>query len=167
MTRTAKIHSAKRTHHLPFAPWTVALLAVCFVGRTLAAPDTQYHANNSGMSLLDFEYAQKVRQVFKDGTSDMVSLDAMISSTAGHYNQINDQVTFIDNHDMPRFQGAGASGRPLEQALAFTLTSRGVPATSRSAPAARCRHLPSLPARSPSGNSPRRSRRRRSRMSGR
>ena len=23
-----------------FAPWTVALLALCFVGRTLAAPDT-------------------------------------------------------------------------------------------------------------------------------
>src|SRR5262249_51540879 len=42
--------------------------------------------------------------------------------------QVNDQVTFIDNHDMARFQVSGASGRPLEQALAFTLTSRGVPA---------------------------------------
>jgi glycosidase len=91
-------------------------------------PANHYHANNSGMSLLDFEFAQTVRQVFKDGTANMASLDAMISSTSTQYNQVNDQVTFIDNHDMPRFQNAGASNRPLEQALAFTLTSRGVPA---------------------------------------
>jgi glycosidase len=91
-------------------------------------PANQYHANNSGMSLLDFEFAQTVRQVFKDGTAGMTSLDSMISSTATQYSQVNDQVTFIDNHDMPRFQNAGASLRPLEQALAFTLTSRGVPA---------------------------------------
>lgn len=80
------------------------------------------------MSLLDFEFAQTVRQVFKDGSADMTALDAMISSTASQYNQVIDQVTFIDNHDMARFQLDGASGRPLEQALAFTLTSRGVPA---------------------------------------
>jgi glycosidase len=91
-------------------------------------PANQYHANNSGMSLLDFEFAQTVRQVFRDGTASMTSLDSMISSTATQYNQVNDQVTFIDNHDMPRFQSSGASNRPLEQALAFTLTSRGVPA---------------------------------------
>jgi glycosidase len=125
--------------HMPFG-WQKNLMASVlaykpvfsfgewFLGPGEVDPANQYHANNSGMSLLDFEYAQKVRQVFKDGTSDMVSLDAMISSTAGQYNQINDQVTFIDNHDMPRFQATGASGRPLEQALAFTLTSRGVPA---------------------------------------
>jgi glycosidase len=91
-------------------------------------PNNHFFANNSGMSLLDFEFAQKVRQVFKDGTSDMVSLNQMISDTAGQYAQVGDQVTFIDNHDMARFQVAGASGRKLEQALAFTLTSRGVPA---------------------------------------
>jgi hypothetical protein len=91
-------------------------------------PANQYHANNSGMSLLDFEFAQKVRQVFQEGTADMTGLDSMISATASHYAQVNDQVTFIDNHDMARFQVAGASGRKLEQAVAFTLTSRGVPA---------------------------------------
>jgi hypothetical protein len=52
----------------------------------------------------------------------------MLTDTASQYKQVNDQVTFIDNHDMPRFQVAGANGRKLEQALAFTLTSRGVPA---------------------------------------
>jgi glycosidase len=91
-------------------------------------PANHYFANKSGMSLLDFEFAQKVRQVFKDGTSDMTSLNTMISDTSSQYNHVNDQVTFIDNHDMARFQVSGANNRKLEQALAFTLTSRGVPA---------------------------------------
>jgi len=87
-----------------------------------------YFANRSGMSLLDFQFAQKVRQVFKDGTANMTSLNQMVSDTAAQYAHVGDQVTFIDNHDMPRFQVSGANGRKLEQALAFTLTSRGVPA---------------------------------------
>lgn len=99
-----------------------------FLSENEVDPANHYFANRSGMSLLDFQFAQKVRQVFKDGSSDMTSLNAMLGDTAGQYKQVNDQVTFIDNHDMPRFQVAGANGRKLEQALAFTLTSRGVPA---------------------------------------
>ena len=99
-----------------------------FLGANEVDPANHYFANKSGMSLLDFEFAQKVRQVFKDGSADMNSLYTMITDTASQYAQVNDQVTFIDNHDMARFQVAGASNRKLEQALAFTLTSRGVPA---------------------------------------
>jgi len=99
-----------------------------FLGSGQTDSANWYHANNSGMSLLDFEFAQTVRDVFQTGNSNMTNLDAMISSTASQYNQVNDQVTFIDNHDMGRFQVSGASPRKLEQALAFTLTSRGVPA---------------------------------------
>jgi glycosidase len=91
-------------------------------------PANHYFANASGMNVLDFEFAQKVRQVFMDGSSDMNSLYSMITSTASEYNHVSDEVTFIDNHDMPRFQLAGAPTRKLEQAVAFTLTSRGVPA---------------------------------------
>lgn len=99
-----------------------------FLSPNESDPANQYFANTSGMSLLDFEFAQKVRQVFKDGSADMVSLDSMVSGTATKYSQVNDMVTFIDNHDMDRFTVAGASNRKTEQALAFTLTSRGVPA---------------------------------------
>jgi glycosidase len=125
--------------HMPFG-WQKNLMATVlgykpvfsfgewFLGPGEVDPANQYHANNSGMSLLDFEFSQTVRQVFQAHSADMTALDAMISSTASQYNQVNDQVTFIDNHDMARFQLAGASLRPLEQALAFTLTSRGVPA---------------------------------------
>lgn len=99
-----------------------------FLGANEVDPNNHAFANESGMSLLDFRFAQKVRQVFRDGTDTMVGLDAMIGGTATDYVQVSDQVTFIDNHDMDRFQTAGANNRKLEQALAFTLTSRGVPA---------------------------------------
>lgn len=125
--------------HMPFG-WQKTLMSYIhgykpvfsfgewFLGVGEVDPANHYHANRSGMSLLDFQYAQKVRQVLKDGSADFTSLDATISATATQYTQVNDQVTFIDNHDMPRFQVTGASGRKLEQALALTLTSRGVPA---------------------------------------
>lgn len=99
-----------------------------FLGENEVDPANHYFANRSGMSLLDFQFGQKVRQVFKDGTADMVGLNQMLTDTAAQYTQVNDQVTFIDNHDMPRFKTAFANNRKLEQALAFTLTSRGVPA---------------------------------------
>lgn len=100
-----------------------------FLGADEVDPNNSAFANTTGMSLLDFQYAQRVRQVLRDSTTKtMVDLDAMISSTASQYTQVNDQVTFVDNHDMDRFPVTGASGRKLEQALALTITSRGVPA---------------------------------------
>jgi len=99
-----------------------------FLGENEVDPANHYFANRSGMSLLDFQFGQKVRQVFKSGTHDMTSLHQMITDTASQYHHVNDQVTFIDNHDMDRFHVSGASTRRLEQAVAFTLTARGVPA---------------------------------------
>jgi glycosidase len=125
--------------HMPFG-WQKSLMSYIhgykpvftfgewFLGENEVDPANHYFANRSGMSLLDFQFAQKVRQVFKDGSANMTALNQMVSDTASQYYHVGDQVTFIDNHDMPRFQVAGASGRKLEQALAFTLTSRGVPA---------------------------------------
>lgn len=99
-----------------------------FLGVDETSSDNVNFANNSGMNLLDFAYAQEVREVFKDKSETMKDLNSIISSTGTSYNYINNMVTFIDNHDMDRFQVAGASTRPTEQALALTLTSRGVPA---------------------------------------
>ena len=99
-----------------------------FLGENEVDPAYHDFANTSGMSLLDFQFGQRVRQVFRNGSKNMVDLDAMLDASAAQYQQAIDQVTFIDNHDMDRFQVTGASGRKLEQALALTLTSRGVPA---------------------------------------
>ncbi len=99
-----------------------------FLGPDETSPDNVKFANSSGMNLLDFAYAQEVREVFKDKSETMTDLNTMLESTASSYNYIHNMVTFIDNHDMDRFQAAGSSTRPTEQALALTLTSRGVPA---------------------------------------
>ena len=97
-------------------------------GSAASDADNTEFANESGMSLLDFRFNSAVRDVFRDNTSNMYALDSMITGTAADYNQVNDQVTFIDNHDMDRFKTSAVNNRRLEQALAFTLTSRGVPA---------------------------------------
>ncbi|GIO36391.1 putative cyclomaltodextrin glucanotransferase [Paenibacillus antibioticophila] len=98
-----------------------------FLGVGEYDPNNIDFANESGMSLLDFRFGQKVRQVFRDNTDNMYGLNNMLVETEGDYMHIQDQVTFIDNHDMDRFK-LGNNNRRLEQALAFTLTSRGVPA---------------------------------------
>ncbi|MEK3882078.1 alpha-amylase family glycosyl hydrolase [Paenibacillus sp. PL2-23] len=99
-----------------------------FLGVNEVDPNNHKFANESGMSLLDFQFNQKVRQVFRDNTDTMYGLDSMLSSTAASYHQVNDLVTFIDNHDMDRFKTSSVNNRSLELALALTLTSRGVPA---------------------------------------
>ncbi|MEM9303088.1 MAG: alpha-amylase family glycosyl hydrolase [Pseudomonadota bacterium] len=98
-----------------------------FLGEDEVDPENHKFANESGMSLLDFRFAQTVREVFRDRSDTMLDLDAMIQGTAGDYAEVIDQVTFIDNHDMDRFHTTGANARRLEQALAFAITSRGVP----------------------------------------
>ncbi len=86
-----------------------------------------YFANESGMSLLDFRFGQKIRQVLRNDTDDWNGFYQMILDTEDAYDEVIDQVTFIDNHDMDRFHYAGANPRRVDQALVVTLTSRGVP----------------------------------------
>ncbi|MDD3223576.1 MAG: alpha-amylase family glycosyl hydrolase [Clostridium sp.] len=99
-----------------------------FLGANETDSNNINFANNSGMNLLDFRYAQKVRQVFRDGSDNMYGLDSMINSTANDYEHINDEVTFFDNHDMDRFYKVDDNKRNVENALVLGLTSRGVPA---------------------------------------
>lgn len=84
-------------------------------------------ANESGMSLLDFRFGQQIREVLRDGTDDWAGFDAMIAETAAEHDEVIDQLTFIDNHDMPRFHVSGADRRRTDMALAVTLASRGTP----------------------------------------
>ena len=99
-----------------------------FLSANETDPNNEFFANESGMSLLDFRYSQKVRQVFRGGTDTMYGLDSMINSTATSYQHVNDQVTFFDNHDMDRFYQVGGNQRNVDNALVLGLTSRGVPA---------------------------------------
>lgn len=98
-----------------------------FLGNGEIDPLNHDFANESGMSLLDFRYGQEIRNVLRENTSGWQAFDAMIQDTAVDYDQVIDQVAFIDNHDMPRFHFSGADTRRTDMALAVTLTSRGVP----------------------------------------
>lgn len=98
-----------------------------FLSENEVDPANHNFANESGMSLLDFEYAQKLRQVLRSGTDSWVGFNNMIQSTASNYAEVNDQVTFIDNHDMDRFKNVGMTQKDVDLALVVTLTSRGVP----------------------------------------
>lgn len=90
------------------------------------ALNTQF-ANESGISVLDFRFARKLRDVLMTGTATWTDFHNVITSTGTDYKRVIDQVTFIDNHDVDRFQTATNTQRNLEQALALTLTARGVP----------------------------------------
>ena len=86
-------------------------------------------ANESGMSVLDFTFAQALRTVFRYQDQDMRALDRMLDVTAANYLHPLDQVTFLDNHDQNRILLSSSSThrRLVDQALVFALTSRGTP----------------------------------------
>lgn len=98
-----------------------------FLGAGEVDPQNHHFANESGMSLLDFRFGQTIRDVLKDGNNDWYTFNEMIESTEEDYNEVIDQVTFIDNHDMSRFSVENSSNRHTDIALAVLLTSRGVP----------------------------------------
>ena len=98
-----------------------------FLSENEVDPYNHSFANESGMSLLDFRYGQKLRQVLRNNSDNWYGFDQMIRDTANAYDEVIDQVTFIDNHDMDRFMVDGGDPRKVDMALAVLLTSRGVP----------------------------------------
>lgn len=99
-----------------------------YAGGTSAEADMTRFANDSGMSLLDFRYANAVRNVLGSKSGTMQDLNAVVTATASDYEEVGDQVTFIDNHDMSRFMTlSGQNQRDVENAYVLLLTSRGVP----------------------------------------
>ncbi|GAB2539343.1 alpha-amylase family glycosyl hydrolase [Gracilibacillus alcaliphilus] len=98
-----------------------------FLGEGEIDPRNHYFANESGMSLLDFQYGQQIRSVLMTQQEDWLDFHEMIEQTAASYHVVIDQVTFIDNHDMSRFHKDGEPEINTEMALAVLLTSRGVP----------------------------------------
>lgn len=97
-------------------------------GGVTAESDMTNFANESGMNLLDFRFANAVRNTLGTGSSTMKDLYDVVVDTASDYEEVNDQVTFIDNHDMSRFTTlAGNNQHSVDNAYVILLTSRGVP----------------------------------------
>lgn len=83
-------------------------------------------ANNSGMALLDFSMYNAMQNVFisDDGMQELAGTQQEINQD---FLWPNDQPLFIDNHDNPRFLNQTLRHDLLHEALAFTLTSPGIP----------------------------------------
>jgi cyclomaltodextrin glucanotransferase len=84
-------------------------------------------ANNSGMTVLDFGLCMAIRKalgIFDEegfqAVEDVLSLDY-------RYDGATELITFIDNHDMHRFQTLNPDPEILHLAVILLMTSRGIP----------------------------------------
>jgi glycosidase len=84
------------------------------------------YANKSGISLLNFPLNVAIRNVFGSGQA-ATQLDSVISQEETDFTWLNDQGTFVDNHDMSRFLTLDNNTSALHEALAVTLTAPGIP----------------------------------------
>ena len=90
-------------------------------------PRTIAYANDSGMSLLDFGLAYAIRGAFSDLSSGGFRQVQALLDMDHVYKRSTELVTFIDNHDMPRFLSVCNSLEKLELAVILLLTLRGIP----------------------------------------
>jgi glycosidase len=93
--------------------------------------DALYHdaykfANRSGINLLDFPLNTAMRDVFASD-SNFSEIDAAISQENANFTWPNDLVTFVDSQDLSRMLSVNNNNDRLNEALAFQLTTRGIP----------------------------------------
>jgi glycosidase len=88
--------------------------------------DSYKFANKSGISLLDFPLNTAIRNVFASN-ANFSDIDTVLTQEGGNFTWKEDLVTFIDNHDMSRFLSVNNNNNRLHEAMAFVLTSRGIP----------------------------------------
>ncbi len=84
-------------------------------------------ANHSGMSILDFGFCEAIRGALAKGDAQGFQLVQAILDQDYLYNRATELITFVDNHDMPRFQSLNADPSSLRLALGLIMTSRGIP----------------------------------------
>ncbi|MGD0799560.1 MAG: alpha-amylase family glycosyl hydrolase [Acidobacteriaceae bacterium] len=93
--------------------------------------DSLYHdaykfANRSGISELDFAVNNAARDVFASNNG-FSELESAIETENGNFTWQNDLVTFFDSHDENRLLTINNNQNRANEAMAFTLTCRGIP----------------------------------------
>ncbi|HEY0080409.1 MAG TPA: alpha-amylase family glycosyl hydrolase [Pyrinomonadaceae bacterium] len=88
--------------------------------------DSYKYTNKSGISMLDFPLNTAIRNVF-GSNANFSEIDTVLTQEANNFTWDEDLVTFVDNHDMTRFLSLLNNNNRLHEALAFILTSRGIP----------------------------------------
>ena len=86
-----------------------------------------HFANYSGMSILDFGLCEAIRAALAKSDPQGFTLIQAIFDLDYLYHRATELITFIDNHDMPRFQSLNGDPKVLELAICLLMTSRGIP----------------------------------------
>jgi cyclomaltodextrin glucanotransferase len=84
-------------------------------------------SNHSGMSILDFGLCEAIRAALGKNDSQGFQLVQKIFNLDHLYYRATELITFIDNHDMPRFQSLNGDRGALKIAVGLIMTSRGIP----------------------------------------
>jgi cyclomaltodextrin glucanotransferase len=90
-------------------------------------PASVHFANRSGMGMLDFSLQRALEDCL---ARNLYSGFFLVNEVFGKdclFDDCHRLVTFLDNHDMPRFLSAGATPARMELGLALILTCRGTP----------------------------------------
>ncbi|NMF66544.1 cyclomaltodextrin glucanotransferase [Brasilonema octagenarum UFV-E1] len=85
------------------------------------------YANNSGMTLLDFGLCGAIREALAQGADAGFQVVQDIFDQDYRYNGATELITFIDNHDMPRFQSLNPDPAMLKVGIVLIMTCRGIP----------------------------------------
>ncbi|MEG3975571.1 alpha-amylase family glycosyl hydrolase [Microcoleus sp. herbarium8] len=84
-------------------------------------------ANESGMSILDFGLCVAIREALAQGAESGFHLIQDVLDLDSRYYGATELITFIDNHDMPRFQSLNPDPEMLKLAVNLIMTTRGIP----------------------------------------
>ncbi|MEG4859160.1 alpha-amylase family glycosyl hydrolase [Microcoleus sp. K1-B6] len=84
-------------------------------------------ANESGMTILDFGLCVAIREVLGKGAGAGFKLVQDVLNLDHRYYGATELITFIDNHDMPRFQSLNPDPEMLNLAICLIMTTRGIP----------------------------------------
>ncbi|MBE9122078.1 alpha amylase C-terminal domain-containing protein [Tychonema sp. LEGE 07199] len=84
-------------------------------------------ANESGMSILDFGLCVAIREALAQGAEGGFHLIQDVLDLDSRYYGATELITFIDNHDMPRFQSLNPDPEMLKLAVNLIMTTRGIP----------------------------------------
>lgn len=84
-------------------------------------------ANESGMSMLDFGLCVAIRGALAQGAEGGFHEIQKVLDLDYRYKSATELITFIDNHDMPRFQSLNPDPAMLKVAIALIMTCRGIP----------------------------------------
>ena len=88
--------------------------------------DSYKFANKSGISVIDFNVNQAVRDVFASN-NNFSELDNVVNTEDSNFTWQNDLVTFVDSHDVPRLLSVNNNTNRLIEAQAYVLAGRGIP----------------------------------------